>query len=184
VIINLSDIGPQGDSFSLNRESGELNAILSDLIGENNYDIQMKITPKDHGFELVGSVRSQTPELCSRCGIDIQLKISKEFKELLLPKIKAPGIGEHYSRVNHYTDLHDEAGPGVIECDHLIFDAGEYLHELIALQIPARPVGETNEVGDCLVCGINTEKTKFGYEDSFPAQKENPFSALKNIKLN
>lgn len=184
MIINLSDIGPQGESFILNRQTGELNSLLADLIGENPYEIQLDLLPKDQGFELKGLVQSQTPELCSRCGIDIKIKIYKEFKELLLPKIQSPGLGEHYSRVNHYTDLHEEEGPGVIECENLIFNAGEYLHELIALQIPIKPVGESNSSGDCLVCGLNIETTQFGYDEPFPAEKKNPFSALKNIKLN
>lgn len=184
MIINLSDINPQGENFTLTRQSGELNTLLNDLIGENDYEINFHIQPKDQGFELKGEVKSQTPELCSRCGIDIKLKIYKEFKELLISKIEAPGLGEHYSRVNHYTDLHDEEGPGVFECENLMFNVGDYLHELIGLQIPLKPVPESSDAGDCLDCGLNIETTKFGYEDPFPVEKETPFTALKNIKLN
>lgn len=184
MIINLTEIGISGESFTLNRQSGELNTILSDLIGEHDYSIQFHIKALDQGFELTGQVQSKIPELCSRCGIDIKLKINKNFKELLLPKIQNPGHGEHYTRVNHYTDLHETEGPGVIECEKLLFNAGEYLHELIALQIPINPVGEVSENKDCLDCGLNVEKSQFNYDEPLPAEKNNPFSSLKNIKLN
>lgn len=184
MIINLADISADGESFTLSRQSGELNTILNDLLGENDYNIEFRIQPLDQGFDLAGSVKSQTPELCSRCGIDIVIKINKSFKELLLPRLKAPQQGEHYSRVNHYTDLHEEGGPSVVECENLMFDVGDYIHELVGLQIPIKPVGETDDKGDCLVCGLNVETTNFGYDEALPAQKNNPFAALKNIKLN
>lgn len=184
MIINLAEISPEGESFTLSRQSGELNNILADLLGENDYYIEFTLRPLDQGFEMNGSVKSQTPELCSRCGIDIKIKINKSFKELLLPKLKEPAQGDHYSRVNHYHDLHEEEGPSMVEFENLMFNAGEYLHELIGLQIPSKPVGETDDKGDCLVCGLNVETTNFGYDEPVPAQKNNPFAALKNIKLN
>lgn len=185
MIINLAEISPEGESFTFDRTTGELNTNLRDILGENDYSIHFTIRPLDQGFELIGNVKARTPDLCSRCGIDIKVKIDKDFKELLLPKLKAQNHGEHYSRVNHFTDLHEEnAGPSVVEFENLMFDAGEYIHELVGLQIPSRPVGETNDEGDCLVCGINVETTNFGYDEALPAQKNNPFAALKNIKLN
>lgn len=185
MIINLAEISPEGESFTLNRTTGELNKILSDILGENDYQVEFTLRPLDQGFELIGDVKSKTPELCSRCGIDIFVNINKSFKELLLPKQEAQGQGEHYSRVNHYSDLHEEGvGPSVIEVENLMFDVGDYIHELVGLQIPIRPVAETNEEGDCSVCGLNVETTNFGYDESLPVQKNNPFAALKNIKLN
>ncbi len=184
MIINLTEIGASGENFSLTRQTGELNTLFADIIGENDYEITFHIRALDQGFELSGQAKTKIPDLCSRCGIDINVKITKNFKELLLPKIKDPGHGEHYSRVNHYTDLHEEEGPGVIECENLLFNAGDYLHELIALQFPLRPVGEVNEKGDCSDCGLNIETTQFGYDEPLPVEKNNPFAALKNIKLN
>ncbi|MEY4615544.1 MAG: hypothetical protein RJB66_504 [Pseudomonadota bacterium] len=184
MIIKLAEISEEGESFSLSRQSGELNTTLNDLIGENDYNIEFTINPLDQGFDLSGSVKTQTPELCSRCGIDIKIKINKSFRELLLPRLKTPEQGDHYSRVNHYTDLHEENSPSVIECENLLFDVGEFFHELIGLQIPLKPVGETDDKGDCLVCGLNVETTNFGYDEAVPAQKNNPFGVLKNIKLN
>jgi uncharacterized protein len=184
MIINLADISSEGATFTLTRRSGELNKILVDILNEQDYTIEFTIRPLDQGFEMVGSAKSKTPELCSRCGIDIEVKIDKNFKELLLPKLQTPAHGEHYSRVNHYSDLHEEDRPSVIEFENLMFNAGEYLHELIGLQIPIKPVGDTSDEGDCVVCGLNVETTNFGYDEAVPVQKNNPFSSLKNIKLN
>lgn len=184
MIINLAEISPEGESFTLSRQTGELNKALSDLLGDNDYLITFTLRPLDQGFELTGNVKSETPELCSRCGIDIKIKINKNFKELLLPKLKAPEQGDHYARVNHYTDLHEEEGPSIIEFENLMFNVGDYVHELVGLQIPPNPVGESNEEGDCLVCGINVKTTSFSYNENLPAEKNNPFAALKNIKLN
>lgn len=184
MIINLADISPDGESYALSKKTGELNTILKDIIGDNDYSINFTIRPLDQGFDLSGSAASQTPEICSRCGIDIHIKINKTFRELLLPKIKSPAHGEHYSRVNHYTDLHEEGGPSIFECENLLFNVGDYIHELMGLQIPIRPVAETNDKGDCLTCGLNVETTNFGYDEALPAEKNNPFEALKNIKLN
>ncbi len=184
MIINLADISPDGESFTLNRSTAELNKVLSDLLGENEYTIEFNIKPLDQGFDFNGSVNTKTPELCSRCGIDINVKIDKNFKELLLPKMDAPNLGEHYSRVNHYTDLHEVDGPSVTEYENLMFNVGDYLHEFIGLQLPLKPVGETNENGDCLVCELNVETTNFNYDEAIPGPKNNPFSTLKNIKVN
>lgn len=185
MIINLADINPEGEEFAFSRATGELNSDLNDLIKENDYTVQFTLRPLDQGYELFGSAKTQLPEICSRCGINIQLKIDKSFKELLLPKLKAPAHGDKYSRVNHFTDLHEEdSGPSITEVENGQFNVGEFIHEFIGLQIPIRAVGETDEKGDCQPCGLNVETTDFGYNEDLPAEKNNPFDALKNIKLN
>lgn len=182
--INLSEIPEEGRSYVCNRKTGELNAILKDLIGTAAYEAEFFIKPlNSKDFEMNGEIRTELPEDCSRCGIDFQLKINPSFREILIPRQTETRTGK-YAKVNHISEA-AESGPSVVEYDGLVFDMGEYLHEMVAFAAPFNPAGPEDEKGDCSVCGISVRGRSFGYTEEMPAEKpESPFAALKNIKLN
>ncbi|MDG0816597.1 DUF177 domain-containing protein [Bdellovibrio svalbardensis] len=182
--INLADIPEEGRSYIWNSQTGEVNNVLSDLIGKTQYQTEFFIKPlttKD--FQLSGTIKTTLPEQCSRCGIDFAFPVNEKFKEILIPKQDQPR-GGHYSKVNHVSDLPAESADSV-EYEGTHFDMGEFLHEVVALAAPFNPAGPENENGDCSICEIPLKGRTFSYDEVMPEEKpQNPFAALKNIKIN
>lgn len=182
--INLSDIPEEGKSFVCTPKTGELNAILKDLIGNTSFHSEFFIRPlNSRDFEMTGFIRTELPEECSRCGIDFNLKVAPHFKAILIPRQSDDRTGK-YAKVNHISEALEE-GPLAAEYDGMVFDMGEYLHEAVAIAAPFNPAGPEDEKGDCTVCGITVKGRSFGYDEQMPVEKpESPFAVLKNIKLN
>lgn len=182
--INLSDIPEEGQNFVCTPKTGELNAVLKDLLGNTPFHAEFFIKPlNSRDFEMSGFIRSELPEDCSRCGLDFKMKIHPTFREILIPRQAETRTGK-YAKVNHISEAVDD-GPSVAEYDGLVFNMGEYLHEVVAIAAPFNPAGPENENGDCSVCGIHVRGKSFSYNEEMPVEKpESPFAALKNIKLN
>ena len=182
--INLADIPEEGRSFVWNSQTAEITSILKDLIDKAEYQAEFFIKPlttKD--FELTGFIKTKLPEQCSRCGIDFAFPINEKFREILIPKQSQPRGGK-YSKVNHVSDLPDN-GTESVEYEGQHFDMGEYLHEVVGLAAPFNPAGPENDNGDCSICEIPLKGRTFSYNEEMPEEKpQNPFAALKNIKLN
>lgn len=182
--INLTEIPEEGRAYHYNSQTGELNSILVDLVGKANHEVEFFIKPlNSKDFELVGAIKTKLPEQCARCGIDFPYPVDEKFHEILIPKQNQPR-GSKYSKVNHVSDL-PEGGPDVSEYEGHMFDIGEYLHEVVALAAPFNPAGPEDENGDCSICKIPVKGRSFSYEEKMPEEKpQNPFAALKNIKIN
>ena len=182
--INLAEIPEDGRAYKFTKQTGELNSVLTDLIGKGAYDTEFFIKPlNSRDFELTGWVKTHLPEQCARCGIDFPLPVNEKLHEILIPKQSQPRGGK-YSKVNHVSDL-PESGPESCEYEGDHFDLGEYLHEVIALAAPFNPAGPEDEKGDCSICGIPVKGHDFSYDEKMPEEKpQSPFAALKNIKIN
>lgn len=182
MLINLLEIPSEGKSFQVNRKTGELNSILADLIGQSDFESEFTIRPLQGGtFELTGSIRTQLPEDCSRCGLDFQMPINEKFRELLLPVQSVPRNSK-FAKANHVSDMNGQ-GPEVYEYEGHHFNAGEYLHEVVAISEPFTPAPPCNAQGECSLCKKPVQNQKFGYEDPGFEKPTSPFDALKNIKL-
>ncbi|MFS4459936.1 YceD family protein [Bdellovibrio sp. HCB2-146] len=182
--INLTEVPEEGRSYHWNRETGELNAVLNDLIGNTSHEADFFIKPlNSKDFELTGTVRTKLPEQCGRCGIDFAFPINEKYHEILIPKQNQPRNSK-YSKVNHVSDL-PQGGPETSEYEGNLFDMGEFLHEVVALAAPFNPAGPEDENGDCSICKIPVKGRSFSYDEKMPEEKpQNPFNVLKNIKLN
>lgn len=185
--ILLTELPPEGREFYFDREGGELDAALKDLIGENPYQIEVFIQPMGNVFQLKGHIQTALDLLCSRCGIDIQHKVNQKVSEILVIQNKPLGRGDSTSRVNHTSDLGDQEQEATL-LDSPQFDLGEFFHEIIALAEPIQPLGGP----DCATSCENLEKA---YEKGWLARpgsslededfsKHRPFSGLKGLKLN
>jgi uncharacterized protein len=184
--INLQEIPEAGKSFSISSKTGELNEVLSDLIGDLPYQADFQISVINQTtFELTGWVKTETVELCSRCGIDFNWNVDQSFKELMLPEIP-PERNSHYSKPNHFSEMTNEDLTTVSYQGHH-FDIGEYIHEVIAISIPFNPSPAKNSKGDCSLCLVSVESIQQEKKIVFDEELEkpvSPFSALKGIKLN
>ena len=182
MLINLLEIPEEGKTYICNRNTSELNENLKDLIGASAYSAEFTIRPLQTGtFELTGSIQTQLPEDCSRCGLDFQMAVNETFRELLIPEQSIPRNAK-FSKANHVSDLHGE-GPSVVEYQGHHFNAGEYIHEVVGLAEPFTPAPPCNAQGECTLCKKNVSKETFSYEDPGFEEPKSPFAALKNIKL-
>ncbi|KHD88794.1 MAG: hypothetical protein OM95_06605 [Bdellovibrio sp. ArHS] len=182
--IKLTEVPEEGRSYSWSTETGEANAVLKDIVGSNHYQAEFFIKPlNSRDFDLTGRIVTKTPEICSRCGIDINYPVNEKFHEILIPKQDQPRNSK-YSKVNHVSDLPAD-GPEVSEYENMVFDMGEFLHEIVALAAPFNPACPENVDGKPSDCRIPEEGQLFSYNEEMPVEKpQNPFAVLKNIKLN
>ena len=145
--IRLNEIPQEGREYIFDRKSGELNDALSDLIEPDRpYDIDFFIKPIGNAFELRGKLKTTLKEICSSCGYEFDLPIQRKFNEILLEDQEdhRKNQGVHG---NHSVDFLAE-GPSMTPVHGDVFDAGEYVHEAIALAEPFYPM--CGEEGRCL----------------------------------
>jgi uncharacterized protein len=180
--INLNEIPQDGKNYTCNQHSAELTKVLSDLIGNSKYEINFFIKPLSYGFDFSGTAKTQTKEVCSRCGIDIEWPVDIHFHEMLMPKLEVDRTAQ-YVKPNHFSEITEHDGPGHVEYEGHHFEAGEYIHEAIAIQIPTYPTPEVDPAGKCLGCHLNINKNNFSYDEELTKTKEkSPFDALKDLK--
>ncbi len=182
--IRLTDISKDGHRYNWTRQTGEINSILADLIGSNTYEADFFIKAlNSRDYEMTGRIVAKTPQVCSRCASEIDFPIDAKFHEILIPKQEQPRNAK-YGKVNHVSDLH-ENGIEVSEYENLTFDMGEFLHEVIGLAIPFNPACMPTADGTPPKCGNPLTDQPFIYNEEMPVEKpQNPFAALKNLKLN
>lgn len=183
-IIRLSEIPQEGKSYTWNRETAELNTVLQDLLGSEKYEVQFFLKPvNSRDFMMTGTIRTQTPEDCSLCGISFKFSVDVRINEILIPTQSTERKGR-YAKVNHVSDAADQGGPQAVEySENETFNMGEYIHEAIAIAVPFKPVPDTNEKDECRVCGLNQKTHNFSYDEKMEEEKPNPFAVLKNLKL-
>lgn len=184
--IRLNEIPTDGRSYTLNRETAELNKTLQDLLQKSNYQVDVYIRPiNSKDFQISGVVKTQLPEVCSRCGDDFSMTIDKKINDILIEQPEDDRTGRYAKTLN--TALESE-GTEELSVSHYKddqFDLGEYIHEAIALEIPFNPAPPCSTNGDCTVCHKNFKEKKVFYDEIMSEEiKSNPFEALKNIKLN
>lgn len=179
--INLNEIPEIGRQYQFSRKTNELNDVLSDLIGKHDYEIDMFIKPLASGtYELIGTLKTAAPEQCSACALDFNFPIDCSFRTILMSKMPEDRTGK-YARVQNVSDLQNDSME-TFEVSGLTFDAGEYAHEKITLEIPFNPRPKAKPNGDCSLCDKSL-KAHFRYEDPGFDEKATPLAALKNLKL-
>lgn len=179
--ILLKDVPPEGRELVYSQESGELDAALKDIVGENPYLIRLEIAPLGGAFQLKGRVTAAMNLQCSLCAQDFKFPVDLALDELLM--VRSPiQKGDHESRVNHSSEM-DVTAPGCTYLDSDLFDVGEYIHEVIALEEPMRPLGGAQCEAGCenLQKNVQREWLSVGSEEPIPV-KANPFSVLGKLK--
>ena len=168
--VQLNDLPQQGIDFHFTRESGELNGVLKNLIGSNPYDVQVHICPDGPAYTVKGSIQTQMNLSCARCAFDFKHTINKHFNESLVVQSKQS------SRKVSYSVPFDEEEFCTVLFDSL-FSLGDYLHELVAVEEPLRPLGKSS-------CDKNEECENliaFRSEIKEKSQEENPLSLLGEL---
>ena len=177
--IRLNEIPEEGRNYIFNRKTSELNTALQDLINTNPYDVNLDIrplNPKD--FTVTGTVTTKSEQQCSRCAEDFDFIIDKKIREILIPAHEEGRTGK-YAKTSStlVTADSNETSVSVTEYSNLQFDLGEFMHEMVALEVPFNPF--------CTKCIKLKNEKPFVYDEKMSEEtKPNPFQALKGLKLN
>ncbi|MBC86001.1 MAG: hypothetical protein CL677_02390 [Bdellovibrionaceae bacterium] len=180
----LSEIPEDGALYTYSKESGELNDALKDLIGDHPYTVEIQIQPMGDVFKLTGQVTTKMDQICSRCAIELQEPIHCEFDELLMVDDPSHYKNGSQSR-GHYSSEFKENEPFCHYVKSDEFNVEEFIHEMIAINEPLRPLGRPECEISCENYNKAIEKGWISSENEQMSQdRQNPFSALKGMKLN
>lgn len=181
--IRLKEIPQEGRQYTFDRVSGELNESLADIVGDRAYDVQFHIKPIGNAYEMRGNLTTTVLETCSHCGYEFDLPISRKINEVLFEE-ESGHRKSHSVHGNQSVDFSPE-GPAMTPIHGDVFDAGEFVHEMIALEEPFYPIcGPNNK---CLHAD-EVEEIRRRLEEEAEAAveadaKPNPFSVLKGLDL-
>ena len=180
--IKLTDIPDEGKSFTFSQQDPTAVQALEDLLGRNQpFQIQVTIRPlNSQNYELVGTVQSASIQQCSRCAEDFELKLHQKIREIMIPTLDVGRTG-HYAKTTSADEANDLSS--IQYAEDLIFDLGEYVHEIIALNTPENPAPQVK--GDqCLGCPRKVTPGAFDYDETTPTESlPSPFDVLKNLKV-
>jgi len=174
--IRLSEIPEDGRHFSFNRETGELNEALRDLIDQAPYKVEFEIRPLGNAYQLQGKLITQITETCSLCGWDLHLPLTKDINEILVDEPAADRETHHVHGNQSVNFLND--GPSMTPVQNETFDAAEYVHEVIALAEPLYPsCGDP----DCEhLDEARRKREELAAEFARADENTNPFAQLKS----
>lgn len=174
--IRLNEIPEDGRKYVMNRQTAELNLVLNDLISHHEYQVDLYIKPLNNkDYTMDGLVKTHLPQQCSRCACDFSYDINAKVKEILIPSQEVDRTGQYIKSSVNFSEDEDVASVSEYS-KQLQFDLGEFLHEVIALEVPYNPY--------CNDCAKNDTQAFIYDEKMGEVSKPNPFQALKGLKLN
>ncbi|MCC7403814.1 MAG: DUF177 domain-containing protein [Bdellovibrionales bacterium] len=184
-VIVLGEIGEDGRQLSYDSANLAMSQALGDLIGDNPFKIQLFIRPMGNVFEATGQIESSQDLACYRCALDFKHPVRETIREILVIEDERPRSAKS-ARVNHSSEL-DSSGPSVTTLASELFNVADFVHEIIALAEPYQPKAKENCGDDCENLKEAFEKgwlSRAGQEGGESPKSENPFSILKDFKLN
>jgi len=180
--IMLRELPPEGREYKYDRESGELNDILKDLIDQNDYAVKLTVRPIGNAFDVQGEIKTAMDLQCSLCAIDFQFPVNQKFHEVLV--INDPlDKGDQLTKANHSSEWDPSQPEGVyLEAPRL--SVGEFIHELVGIAEPMRPLGRPSceEACENRKEGVRREWLGADGKDSISV-RNHPFTVLEKMKL-
>jgi uncharacterized protein len=177
--ISLKDLPPEGRTFTYTQETGELVPVLEDLIGRNPFKVEFKITPVGNAYDLKGSISAGMDLQCSLCAMDFKHPVKEQIHEFLVMQ-KPLNKGDQQTKANHAHEWVEE-GPDYILLESEVFRVDSYVHEVIGLAEPIRPLGKPDCDLDCENMSESTKKWLIAGGSS--EIRTNPFLVLEKFKL-
>lgn len=180
--IVLKDLPLEGRDFTYTRESAELNPFLSDLIRDNPYSAKFRLTPVGNAYSLQGELQTALDLQCSLCASEFNFPVKQKLNELMVVS-KPMNKGDQQSRANHVHELQD-SGPDYLLLENENFKVADYIHEVVALAEPIRPLCAPEKPEGCANAQdrIQREWLSFGEEEA-KTIRANPFQVLEKMKL-
>jgi uncharacterized protein len=180
--ILLRELPPEGREYDYNRDSGELTEALDELIDQNDYAVRLSVRPIGNAFDVQGELKTSLDLQCSLCAIDFKLPITQKFHEVLVIN-EALDKGDQLTKANHSSEW-DPNQPEGVYLEAPLLDVGNFIHELIAIAEPMRPLGRPGceEACENRKDGVQREWLSTDPKDSISIRNQ-PFSVLEKIKL-
>jgi uncharacterized metal-binding protein YceD (DUF177 family) len=181
--ISLKDLPAEGREFTYSNETGELNKVLAPLIGKNPYSIHIKLMPMGNSVDLKGEVETSMDLQCSLCAMEYSHPIKLSLHELIVVQ-KALAKGDQQTRTNHAHEW-EASGPDYIILESGNFEIDHYIHEMVALAEPIRPLGRPNCDQNCenLAEKVKRDWLSYGENQENDGIKANPFKVLEKMKF-
>ncbi len=170
----LQELPDSGKNFEYTAESAELNEVLKDTLGENNFKVHLFVERLGNIWQATGQVMSQQDFQCSRCGADLKHSVNLTAREIIMVHPEMPRSGKN-AKVNHSTEL-DPMSPDGLILHQPELHVGEFIRELIILNEPLKPLCEK----PCENPYLSSQSPS----QELPDDARNPFSVLKDFKLN
>src|ERR1700722_3906937 len=98
--INLKDLPAEGRDFNYTDQTKELTEALQDLIGQNPFEVNFRITPMGNAFDLRGTLKTGMDLQCSLCAMDMKYPVQVKLHELLVVQ-KPLAKGDQLTKTNH-----------------------------------------------------------------------------------
>ena len=182
--IVLRELPADGRDFEFTRESGELNDILKDVVGQHPYAFSFRLTPVGNTFDLRGRLTATIERECAVCTTPFLQEIVRPLHEYIL--IEAPlEKRDHVTKANHAHEW-EENGPDYTVLESDTFRVGDFAHEALALAEPTRPLCAPELAGGCAHRDELPERTWLSYDVIDPGEatlRANPFQILEKVKL-
>ncbi len=172
MLIDLLSLEENGKNFQFDQTSDEVSGAFHDLIGQTPFQISMDIKPLGNTFIVQGRLKSQYPEVCSRCGYDITVPLENKINEIVVVEKERP----RNTQVSQSRQNFDTTDPSVTYIHSTQFDLTEFLHEMMAASFQLYPICSDQKKCEEQRPLLHTE------EDPFVVGHPG-FEALKYLKL-
>jgi uncharacterized metal-binding protein YceD (DUF177 family) len=180
-VLRLKELPQEGRRYIYTNASGELTPFIADLIGKNPYRVEIEVKPMGNVYMAEGKIETGLDEICSLCALEFVYSVNEKFREILVIN-DHQSHRDHQARVNHTSEL-AAGGPECTELDSDLFMVGDFIHELIAISAPMKPLGKPDCDSSCENYKAAVAKGWFGNQGESMTEKQNPFAVLKDLKL-
>jgi len=180
--IVLKELPPEGREYDYSRESGELTDDLKELIDDNDYSIRLTVRPIGNAYDLQGELKTSLDLQCSLCAIDFKYPVTQKFHEVLV--IETPlDKGDQHTKANHSSEW-DPSQPEGIYLEAPVLNVGDFVHEIVAIAEPMRPLGRPGceEACENRKDGVQRDWLSVDPKDAKSIRNQ-PFAILEKMKL-
>ena len=172
MLIDLKTIDENGKDYKFDERSDEIRGAFTDLIGDTPFNIDVAIKPLGNTYQVTGGLSSHYPEVCSKCGHEIDVPLLNRINEIIVIEKQRP----RNTQVSQSKQNFDSSGPAVTYVNEYSFNLKEFLHEMMAASFDLYP-----KCGDVEKCekqqavqkAVAAAKLSTGHPS---------FEALKNFK--
>lgn len=159
----------EGIEIHSNENSETLNILPSDLILEDNVQIEARVTCEWPVFFVDGSLKAGVQLTCSRCAVDFSYNVNTVFHCHEEPLTLASNESNLYL-LKRDMDIDHYAGTEI--------EINDIFREQLLLAVPIHPLCKPDCRGLCPKCGQNLN---LGTCNCTVEERANPFSVIKEL---
>lgn len=176
LVIKFNEIPASGLQVAYSNQSGELNTVLFDLMGDYPvYKFEADIQSHEQSVQLKGKVQGELRHVCSRCADEFSTTFNKKFTTTYQQGDSLEGLPESIDVTEGTFELEFVQAPEL--------DLGSAIHEQVALEVPFQPICKDACLGLCFQCGTNLNETSCQCKPA-SIKHQSPFEKLKVLKEN